>query len=235
MQGGCKFRTSNQVPIVECVAIFSPAGCKSFAGTLALSTVRTEGQPVYNGPQFQKHLENIGLGAITAIGALYISVIQTTAFPADIALSIFPQLSFVQYGTTIIECVGESPEGGACVDGSAPVTPHLTGVDFQRTQYLGPSLVLGSTGFVNMKSFRGLRCPPVVMTIVGNPFLTSLDGLESILPWSSNIRWVSIAECPGLATPGSVAALSPLVQCTGATSTLTGVYIGLRACTVLSP
>jgi hypothetical protein len=225
-----------------CDNLFGSITCASYGGSLTLTTVRTADAPPYTGPQFQAHLDLIGIGEITAIGSLEILIIQASPLPVDIALSFLPQLSFVAVSTVILECNAETLSGsgepyGTCADPMPPATPRLTAVPaLQGVQRLGFSLDVFGTAFVNMQSFGSLKCPPAELNIYVNPLLMTLAGLETISPWTedTNGPFVAIVSNQGLTTPASVTPLSQYLRCGEGGSDLTGLGnldIVLPSCT----
>jgi hypothetical protein len=214
-----------------CDNLFGSITCASYGGALTLTTVRTADEPPYTGPQFQAHLDLIGIGGITAIGSLEILIIQASPLPVDIALSFLPQLSFVTRNTVILECTAETLSGsrepyGTCAAPTEPATPRLTAVPaLQGVQRLGFSLDVFGTAFVNMQSFGSLKCPPVSLNILSNHLLMSLAGLETISPWTEDTYGpsVTILNNEGLTTPASVTPLSQYLRCGEGGSDLTGL------------
>jgi hypothetical protein len=211
----------------DCTNLFTVGLCKSFGVPLTLTTVWDgNSKAAYSGPQFQAHLDLLGLGDIAALPSLTIYVIQKTPIPENITLSFLPKLRFVQSSVIISECARENRDLGAC--DSSPTFPEimrLTGITaFNGVQRLGSFLQIFSGGFVDMTSFSSLTCPPARLLLANMPYLVSLDGLDNIAPWSQDDRGPSliIGNNPGLSSPASIAALRPYLLCFQGSSSLRG-------------
>ncbi len=216
----------------DCTLLFPTGLCKSFGVPLTLTTV-WEGttKAAYSGPQFQAHLDLLGLGDIAALPSLTIYVIQKAPIPENITLSFLPKLRFVQDSVIIAECAQENRDLGVCESPPRyPAIMRLTGITaFTGVQRLGSVLQIFSGGFVDMTSFSSLTCPPARLLLANMPYLVSLDGLDNIAPWSQDDRGPNliIGNNPGLSSATSISVLRPYLLCSQGSSSLRGSRLTL--------
>lgn len=218
--GGCTYATANATTPLSayqpCKPLFSGTPCASYDGFLTLTTLYSDSTTPFVDPDFQAHLSAVGLGGITAVYSLYVYVIQAVAIPRDISLAFLPGLTLVTYQLQLLECIVADTDTGGCGNAlSPPAVPRLLAVPALSKVYRFRELYMQFTAFKDMTSLKGLTCPPPVMNILDNQFLTTLSGLEGVGPWTENADGPSTIafENNQLSSPSTVAALQTMALC----------------------
>jgi hypothetical protein len=135
-------------------------------------------------------------------GSIQVVVLAKDQFPTPIAPKYLQTLQF----STAYRL---DQEGG---DVSTRAVTSLPGAVALRQ--ISDNIAVGSSGFVNMSSFSGLRCPPAALTITNNDFMTSLSGLEGTTA-SADLGAIAISGNPLMKTASSFAPLKSFLGCEG--------------------
>lgn len=174
---------------------------------------------MYNGsspfvdPAFQTSLNKVGLGGVTAIVELSVSIIHVAQIPRNIWPVFLPGLTTIGDTLGVLECVVEDVDTAQCADGlSRPVTPRLVDLpgltNLSRIDY---RLFVVNTAFTDMMPLRGLRCPPDHIQLVNLMNLSSLHGWENVYPWTKDVQGPSIFIYTP--SPANISALRPMALC----------------------
>jgi hypothetical protein len=133
-----------------------------------------------------------------------ITVMFTSDIPVPIAPSFLPNLEYSE--RTLIGSAREA----------LPAVTLTSLPGFTKLRQASEDLYVETTGFVDMSSLIGLRCPPFdTVSIANNNFLTSLRGLEGLTVSSTRVKVVTIVGNPLLKTSSAFAPLKFPCGCTG--------------------
>jgi hypothetical protein len=144
-------------------------------------------------------------------GQVSLRVDNNQAIP--IPVSVQPNfLNSLQYCVTNV--IDVNPPGTA--------TGRVSGAPgYQSLLQTSGLLQLLDTGFTDLTSFASLQCPPNVIDIRNNDFMTSLTGLNGLSP-ADNLFRVIITGNRLLRTAGAFAPLTRVLGCVGTGAGSTG-------------
>jgi hypothetical protein len=190
--GGCTFAESKGGsvfpigPFQTCEIWFPGAGCASYQGSLTLTSVYNGSSPFVD-PDFQTHLNTIGLGSVTALLWLHIYILHLAPIPRGIELAFLPDLTLIKDQLRVSECPREGIVQGVC-ESSAPKAAErsLIGLTATSNVYRVPDIFIDYTNLTDMMFLKGLQCPPSSMQLSGNTKLVSFRGLEGIQAWTKD-------------------------------------------------
>jgi hypothetical protein len=140
-------------------------------------------------PTILSALPGTGLGSVSVLlGTLTIYVDNSLGpVPGPLAPSFLPNLQEV--GSLIIkECANCSVNPDIAPAGTnrsltgLPGLTNLYRIATPSNPTASATLVIQNTGFANLTSFVGLRCSPSFVLLQGNPALSSLQGLQNLVP-----------------------------------------------------
>eukprot|EP00884_Botryococcus_braunii_P022334 jgi/Botrbrau1/8785/Bobra.0330s0017.1 len=187
----------------QCINLY-PGGCGSYAGTLILTISHTEFTPWVPPTQFASCLAIIGIGTVNYIEALTLSVVNNVY---DV-----PPGNY-DFGISNVLAVGrlrafESPDNRNFLE---PI----------GLQFIVAANVIQITdvAWSTMLPLNGLRCPFEQFVLLSSS-VTSLVGLDGVLPANAPGPTMLIRFNPFLTSGAPLAPLSQVSKCAGVTSPL---------------
>jgi hypothetical protein len=217
-----------------CTNLFGGVTCGSFTGIISIFITRQQTTATYVQPNIQAHLTAIGLGSIVALKETLVVSVQNSPNPIPVNVAPIFLTSLRRAGAIIVrECANCDAESIA-----PPTTSRLTalpGLAGIQALTSTKELQVVNTAFTSMGSFAGLTCPPDTLTITNNKQLATLNGLNSISTFTTNIVGPSITITGNnLTSAASISAVSVYFFCTGANTPLFGpVNIEVQGCGTL--
>jgi hypothetical protein len=207
--------------------------CSSFAGSLAI-LIGADSTGAYEPPAISVWLTNLRLANLTVIkGSLSILVDYTpNPIPTVISPLFFPDLD--QVGSLLIaECANCSANSTIPpTAGFWPALASLPGLvklkqtcDPSAPSCIGEnSIQVVNTGFTNLTSLSGLRCPPPAFHLTGNTKMASLQGLELLLPQPPNGTVFDTSGSGPFEDLNAIPPIKLMANCSGNVSTSTSPF-----------
>jgi hypothetical protein len=237
--GGCTFASSTNSsgdpvgPFQPCRNVFPGPVCASYPGALTLTFVYN-GSSAFRDPEFQTILDVVGLGSVTTVWRLSLHIIHVTSIPRDIRPAFLPKLALIN-NLAIFECISEITATGKCTGSDTPtITPsppaprRLVALpDLVKVDRIPGDLFVQNTGFTNMTSFRGVRCLPPTVQLLGLDNLVSLQGFEGVGPWTRTSGGPIVVISP---SPRNVSALRTMALYNSQGQTpLSGAFVSFQS------
>jgi hypothetical protein len=196
--GGCTYATGRKPTgtgaFLPCAQFFPGNTCAAYRGTLTL-TLSYDGSSTFVDPDFQAHLDTIGLGQLISLTALDMEIIHVVPIPSDLSLNFLLNLEQISYGVTVVECTEEDTVNGVCTSSNAPAQGRVVALPALENAYKIDYIYFQGTALAAMS--------------------VSLTGLEGVRPWTADsIGPVINFQANGFATSASVSALQIMALCT---------------------
>jgi hypothetical protein len=180
--GGCTWARSAGFsgfplgPFQPCRDLFPGTACASYQGALSLAT-RYNGSSSFVDPDFQKHLNTVGLGNVKALAWMHVYLVHLAPIPRDVRLAFLPGLTLIQDQLAAIECTSEENRDYIC-GGTPPSQSRLVALSATSTVYRMRDIYVRYTGLKDTMFIRGLKCPPQYVTLDGNRALVPARNLD---------------------------------------------------------
>jgi hypothetical protein len=206
--------------------------CSSFAGSLTI-VMGADSLTAYIMPPINGYLTQLGLNLTVIKGSLSILVDYT---PRPVTALIMPMFlsNLQQVGSLIVsECADCAKSTTTPPTASSwPALFALPGlVKLKQTcNPMGPSCINGTsiqianTGFTDLASLSGLTCPPSTLSLKELKKLTSLKGLDALLPQPAGGTGFDTTGSGPFTDLNAILPINNMANCVGNVSTSTSPF-----------